>query len=94
MANNAKNDGNSNPTVICASKADGVTIIQITADPTTHGLSVVDGTGQTDNGNNNGVAMIDQNTNAVWAALSSDGSGSLVEVYGDVSGGKVLILSI
>lgn len=84
-------DENGRSSIICASKDDGTTIVQITADPTTHGVSVDDNTTGDDNGNNNDNAMIDGNSVAVWFALSSAGDGSLVEVYADPATGKLLI---
>lgn len=91
---NAPLDENSRPAITCASKNDGTTIVPIKADPTTHAIMLVDGTGQTDNGNNNGNAMLDENSRPVWTALSSANDGSIVEVYGDGSSGSILILSI
>lgn len=89
---NAKPDENGRPTIICASKNDGKTIVQIKA--TNHALAVLDGSGQTDNGNNNGNAIVDENSVGVWTALSSAGNGTIVEVYGDPSTGSVLIKSL
>ena len=88
---NAKHDQNSRPTIICASKNDGTTIVPITANPTTYGLSIDDNTTGSDNGNNSGNAMLDENSVPVWTALASDGSGQVVEIYGDPATGKVLI---
>lgn len=90
---NAKPDENNRPTIICASKNDGVTIVQIKANPVNHGLEIDDGTTGSDNGNNLGVAMLDENSVPVWTALSSDGLGTVIEVYGDQATGKVLIKS-
>lgn len=90
----AKHDENARPTIICASKVDGTTIVQIKATPTTHLLKTVDGTGQTDNGNNLGNAMEDENGVSVWTALSSAGNGNIVEVYGNASTGAVLIKAV
>lgn len=92
MANNAKHDENSRPTIICASKTDGVTIIPIQA--TGHAIAVLDGTGQPDNGNNNGNAIVDENGVGVWTALASDGSGRIIEIYGDAATGSILIKSL
>lgn len=88
---NAYRDENDRPTIICASSADGTTIVQVTANPTNHGLSVDDNTTGSDNGNNNGVAILDENGVPVWTALSSAGDGSIVEVYADAATGKVLV---
>lgn len=91
---NAKKDENSRPAVILASENDGVTIVPLKADPTSHGIEVDDNTGGSDNGNNKGNAMLDQNSVPVWTALSSAGDGAIVEVYGDPATGKVLINSM
>lgn len=91
MANAGQQSGR--PTLICASKLDGTTIVPIKADPTTHALINDDGATGTDNGNNGGNAMMDENMVSVATALSSDGSGAIVEIYGDASNGKLLIKS-
>lgn len=91
---NAGKDQNARPTIICASKTNGTTIVPITAVPSTHALSVLDGTGQINNGNNNGNAMLDENGVAVWIAKSSAGNGAIVEVYGDDATGSVLTLAL
>lgn len=91
---NASRDENDRPTIICASKNDGKTIVAITANPMTRGISISDGTSGVDNGNNNGNAMLDENGIAVWSALSSDGSGAVIEIYGDPLSGAVLINSL
>lgn len=88
---NAKPDENGRPTIICASKSDGQTIVPIQAQFTDHGLKIIDGTGQADNGNNLGNAMLDENSVPVWTALASDNSGNIVEVYGDPVTGSVLV---
>lgn len=90
---NAKLDENSRPTIICASSADGVTIVPIKISPTTHAVSVDNNTTGSNNGNNGGNAMLDENSVPVWTALSSAGDGSIVEVYGDLATGKILINS-
>ena len=79
---NAGHDQNTRPTIICASQTDGTTIVQIQADPSTHVLKVSDNTTGSDNGNNNGNAMEDENSVSVWTALSSANDGSIIEVYG------------
>ncbi len=88
---NAKHDENDRPTLIAASNADGVAIVAVTANPANHGLSVDDGTSGSDNGNNSGNAMIDENSVAVLTALSSDDDGTIIEVYADPATGKLLI---
>jgi len=89
---NAGHDANGRPTIICASETDGVTIVPIFANPTSHGVLNDDNTTGSDNGNNGGNAMLDQNGVNVWLAESSDGSGSLIEVYGN-SNNQILINS-
>jgi len=86
-------DENSRTTIICASSADGVTIIPIQCMDTSHKMKVIDGAGGIDNGNNNGNAMLDENSRPVWTALSSAGDGSIIEVYSDASSGSVLVKS-
>jgi hypothetical protein len=89
---NAKHDSNGRPTVICASSADGLTIVPIYVNVSNNnGLMIDDNTTGSNNGNNSGNAIVDENGVAVWTALSSTGDGSIVEVYG--SSNKVLINS-
>ena len=90
---NAKIDQNNRPTIICASKNDGKTIVPIQANPIGNGVKIDDNTTGSDNGNNLGNAMLDENSNAVWTAMSDDGLGTIVEVYGDPATGKILINS-
>lgn len=90
---NAPIDQNSRPAIICASQDDGTTIVPITANPSNHALSVMDGSTGSDNGNNSGNAKLDENSHPVWIAESSDGSGEIIEVYGDEATGSVLINS-
>lgn len=90
---NASRDENSRIAIIAASNLDGTTIVPIKANPTNHALKVEDATGGSDNGNNSGVAMLDENGIPVWTALSSDGSGTIIEVYGDPVTGKLLVNS-
>lgn len=90
---NAYRDENNRPTIICVSNADGLTIVPIVASSTNHALQVEDNTTGSDNGNNQDNAMLDENSVPVWTALSSDGDGSIVEVYADQLTGKVLINS-
>jgi hypothetical protein len=90
---NAGIDQNNRPTLIAASKDDGETVIQITADPSNHGITVEDDVGGADNGNNNDNAQLDENSVPVATALASDGSGRVIEVYGDPLTGALLINS-
>ena len=87
---NSKLDENSRPTIICASSADGVTIVPIYANG---GLFVEDDTIGSDNGNNQGSAMLDENSIPVWTAESSTGDGSIVEVYANPVTNSILINS-
>ncbi len=90
---NAGRDQNGRPTLITASSLDGTTIVPILANPTTHRVLNDDGATGSDNGNNGGNAMMDENMVSVATALSSDGSGTIIEIYGDISTGKLLINS-
>lgn len=90
---NSKLDENSRPTVICVSSVDGTSVTAIQASPTGHALEVSDDITGSDNGNNGGNAMLDENSIPVWTALASDGSGTIVEVYADAVTKKVLINS-
>lgn len=90
---NAKHDENSRPTLIATSNVDGVTIVPIQANPTTHAIKIEDGISGSDVGNNSGIAMIDENSVPVMWALSSVGDGSLVEVYSNPSTGAILTKS-
>jgi hypothetical protein len=98
---NAYRDENSIATLIAASSADGETIVRVTADPTNHALTVDDNTTGTDNGNNQGSAMRDENDIPVLIAVSSatatvNGVDYIegvtpVEVYADAASGALLI---
>lgn len=90
---NAGIDQNNRPTLIAASLDDGQTIVPITANPTNHGITVDDNTTGSDNGNNGGNAQLDENGFPVATALASDGSGQIVELYGDPLTGALLINS-
>ncbi len=88
---NAKKDQNGRNTIIAASNADGQTIVQVKADPTNHGLAVDDASTGTDNGNNLGNAMLDENSVAVWTAVSEADGTTIIEIYADPLTGKILI---
>lgn len=90
---NAPRDANFRPAIICASNADGTTIVPIIANASSHYLNVEDNASGTDHGNNSGSATMDENGVSVWAAEASDGSGNIVEVYGDPVTGSVLVNS-
>ena len=87
---NAPLDENSRKGIICALNTDGQTITAVKVNPTTHGMLVVDGTGQADNGNHGGNALIDENSRSSWYGLSSANDGTRVIVYCN-SSGAVLI---
>lgn len=91
---NAYKDENGVSTLICASKNDGTTIVRIKANPTDHGLIIDDGTTGSDNGNNGGNAMRDENMVPVLIAVSSVDGKTPVEVYGDPVTGAILIDSM
>lgn len=89
---NALHDENNRPSIIAVDSTDPTIIRKVTADPVLHTLDVSDGATGSDNGNNGGIALLDENSVPVWTALSSVGDGSLVEVYAS-SSGKLLINS-
>jgi hypothetical protein len=89
---NASRDENNRTTLIGISQDDGSTIIPIVANPVNNGICVDDNTTGSDNGNNGGIAYLDENSVPVFLAESSDGSGDLVEVYA-TSDGKLLVNS-
>lgn len=88
---NAYLDQNSRPTIITVSSADGETIVSGLANPVNHALLTNLASTGSDNGNNQGNAMLDENSRPVWTALSSAGDGSIVEVYSDPVTGRILI---
>lgn len=90
---NAAHDQNGRPTIICASKDDGTTIVPIWALASNHGVIVNDSALGSDNGNNSGIAMIDENSVSVFTALSSANDGTIIEVYGDPLTNSLLIKS-
>lgn len=82
---NAKHDENNRPTITAVLESDGVTVVPIYADKTSHALAIDDGVAGTDNGNNLGNAMIDENGVAIMTVLASDGSGEIIELYANSS---------
>ena len=88
---NAQIDGNDRPTMIGVSNTNGTSIVRVTAVPTNHGLSIVDGTGQADLGNNGNNAMLDDNSKQVLLAVSSVDGVTPVEVYVKASTGQILV---
>lgn len=77
-------DENGVPTLIAALNTDGTTPIRITANPTSHGISISDGTTGSDNGRT--VAYRDSNFKTVLLAVSSADGITPVEVYANSSG--------
>lgn len=98
---NASLDQNTVPTLIAASSADGTTIVKIKANASNHGLQIDDAHTGSDNGNNKGNAMKDENMRPVLLAVSSSTTTvngvsyiqgvTPVEVYGDLATGKLLV---
>lgn len=86
----ALHDENGRPTVIVVSEDDGKTIVNITANPTTHAMSINNGDAGDDNGNNQGNAMMDGNMVSGWTALSSAGDGKIIELYADINGALLI----
>ena len=80
---NANKDENNVSTLI-ASGIDGVTIVPVMADPTTHRLVVRDGTSGSDNGPTN--ALKDGNNVSSLLAVSSVDGKTIVPVYADAEG--------
>lgn len=89
----AKKDENSRPTMIGVSNVDGLTIVPLQAEPVHHGLEISDGSAGSDNGNNSGIAMIDENGVSVITALSSANNGTIIELYVDSVTKKLLTKS-
>lgn len=90
---NAAHDENGRTTIICASKDDATIIVPLKINPSNHGLKINDNSTGSDNGNNSGNALLDENSVPVWAALASDGSGRIIEIYADAATGSILINS-
>lgn len=78
---NAFLDENSRPTLTGALSSDGATPTQVFAVKTSHALEIDDNTTGSDNGNNGGNALTDDNGRPTLTALASDGSGEIVNVY-------------
>ena len=81
-------DANSNQTMTALLNTNGTTVTRIKANPTTHALSIQDGTTGSDNGGNH--AFFDDNQRTTLFAESSNGDGTLVALYAD-SNGKLLV---
>lgn len=87
----ASKDENGISTLIAASKNDGTTIVRIQANASNHGLTIDDAHTGSDNGNNGGNAMRDENAVPVLIATSSADGKTPIEVYGDPVTGAILI---
>lgn len=85
----AGRDQNNEPTLILASGSDGVTPVQVQADPTTHGLVIDDDTTGSDHGR--AIAVRDQNGVPVLMAVSSADGVTPVEVYGKAATNAIMI---
>jgi len=86
---NAVLDENRVPTVLLTSSTDGVTPVQLTANPTTHAVTVDDDTTGSDLSGD--IASGDDNFVPVLMALSSADGVTPVAVYGDPVTGALLI---
>ena len=91
---NSYKDENGVGTLIAASSTNGTDIVRIQANAGSHRLHVNDNTTGTDNGNNQGKAMRDENNTPVLIAVSSVDGFSPIEVYGDPVTGELLIDSV
>ena len=89
---NIPRDANQRPVLAGILNTDGVTITPVQADPTTHIILTSDDTTGSNNGNNSGIAMLDENSVAVGTAVSSVDGTTIVELYVD-SSGELLINS-
>jgi hypothetical protein len=85
LSNNAGHDENGRTTMTTLLNSDGKTIQNLIADPTSHALYVADGSLGSDNGNNAGNAMLDENSVPTLTALSSAGDGTIINLYSDSS---------
>lgn len=88
---NSKKDENNRPTMIASSKDDGVSIVRVLANPTNKSLKVDDASTGSDNGNHGCVALIDENGVSAMTTLSSNGDGTIIQLYADPATGKLLI---
>lgn len=84
--NNAPLDENGRQGAIAALNTDGKTITPIKFNPTFHGMKTVDGTGQANNGNHGGNALVDENGRQSLYGLSSTDGVTRVLIYTNSSG--------
>jgi len=89
---NAIRDNNGIPVALATSNADGVTVLPMQVDPTTHGIILDDNTTGTDKSPNSN-AKRDQNQVPVMMGVSSVDGVSRVALYIDSATGKLLLNS-
>lgn len=80
----AKRDDNNVPTLLGVLNTDGDTLVRVEADPTSHGLSVDDGTTGTDRGPT--ISPRDSNFVPVLMAVSDVDGVTPVVVYATTAG--------
>lgn len=85
---NAAIDQNSDQTITARLNTDGVTIVRITADDSTHAMKVTDGTTGTPIANN--FAATDQNGRPTMFAVSSVDGVTLVPLQADSLGALLI----
>lgn len=85
----AKRDSNFIPTLLGTSNADGTTPVAIKANPSTHVISVSDGTTGSDLSGD--IASRDANAIPVFLAVSEADNTTPVAVYADPATGELLI---
>lgn len=85
---NAITDENGVKGLICASSADGITIVRVKVNPATHGVKNIDATTGTDHGVAHAVR--DENNHPVWIGVSSVDGITPVEIYSDSSGNLLI----
>lgn len=86
----AKLDSNGKQAITALLNSNGTTITRIKANPTNHGMKIVDGAAGSDNGGT--YANLDGNFRPTLYAVSSAGDGTLVALYAD-SNGNLLVKS-
>ena len=86
----SKRDENRVPTITGVLNSDGTTIVPIQIDPTTHALTVGDGTSGSDNGPSGGNALRDNNRVPVLMAVSESDGTTPVPIYADSSGSLLI----
>lgn len=82
----AKRDQNHVTTMLGTSSADGITPVNVSAEPIRHAMAVEDGVGGVDLGGDNAVR--DQNHVPVMLAVSADDGVTPVPIY--INGGGAL----